>query len=66
MLGDNLCASNPCWNGGVCTGNVKDWNCKCLPGFSGRNCRTIEATPCTANNPCKNGASCSTINANGK
>lgn len=63
--GDNLCQSNPCWNGGVCKGGASTWSCECPSGFSGRNCRTIEATPCASNNPCQNGASCQNINSNG-
>ena len=65
MEGDNMCLSSPCWNGGICKGNSADWTCLCPSGYTGRNCRTIEATPCINSNPCKNGASCQNINTNG-
>ena len=32
------CASGPCENGGSCTDVVNDFNCSCLPGFTGKNC----------------------------
>jgi hypothetical protein len=34
-LGDNLCLSNPCWNGGTCYILGSDWSCKCQPGYTG-------------------------------
>jgi hypothetical protein len=65
MVGDDLCASSPCWNGGTCINLFNDWTCQCLSGYSGKNCRVIEATPCTTNNPCQNGANCQSISTNG-
>ena len=34
----NICAQNPCDNGGICTGSPSK-PCDCLPGWSGTYCR---------------------------
>ena len=45
--GDNLCLSNPCWNGGVCQNLGTDFSCSCPAGFSGKDCRSATTTPAT-------------------
>ena len=32
------CADGPCKNGGSCTDAVNDFNCSCVPGYTGKNC----------------------------
>ena len=32
------CADGPCENGGRCTDAVNDFNCSCVPGYTGKNC----------------------------
>ncbi|XP_025106489.1 collagen alpha-3(VI) chain-like isoform X11 [Pomacea canaliculata] len=34
----NLCAENPCRNGGECVNGEKDYVCECRRGFAGKNC----------------------------
>lgn len=65
QTGDSLCLSSPCWNGGACEVVGTDFRCTCLLGFSGKDCRTIQALPCVVNNPCKNGANCQSVNQDG-
>ena len=36
----NECEPNPCQNGAQCTDLVNDYECKCKPGYSGKNCDT--------------------------
>ncbi len=38
--GDDLCLSNPCWNGGICQNLGNDFSCQCPNGASGKDCRT--------------------------
>ena len=33
------CKTNPCMNGGTCIDGVNRYTCKCVPGYTGRNCR---------------------------
>ncbi|XP_074620011.1 sushi, von Willebrand factor type A, EGF and pentraxin domain-containing protein 1-like [Acropora palmata] len=39
----NECLSSPCKNGGTCTNRYNDYFCKCVAGFSGKNCQTAVA-----------------------
>lgn len=57
---DSLCASAPCWSGGTCIDRGNDYECRCVPGRTGKNCRTIDSAPCLQNNPCRNNAVCRT------
>ena len=41
----NECIPNPCLNGGTCIDELNNFECLCLPGFSGTNCQ-IETTQC--------------------
>jgi hypothetical protein len=51
------CGSNPCQHGGKCFDRLSDYQCKCLPGFSGVNCET-NIDDCHPN-PCKGqGSTC--------
>ena len=34
----NDCAHNPCQNGGSCNDLINDYNCTCVPGYTGNNC----------------------------
>lgn len=34
----NECKLNPCLNDGVCTDLLNDYECDCVPGYTGKNC----------------------------
>ena len=36
----NECESNPCEDGGTCTDATNRYSCKCLPGYTDKNCQT--------------------------
>ncbi|XP_072050701.1 cadherin-23-like [Amphiura filiformis] len=41
---ESMCKPNPCYNGGLCTevlndNNVPDFECRCTPGYCGKDCR---------------------------
>ena len=38
-MGQALCDSNPCLNGGTCTAEGASYYCECAPGWTGANCQ---------------------------
>ena len=36
----NECSSSPCLNGGTCTDGVNSYSCKCVAGYTGKDCET--------------------------
>ncbi|MCP3668384.1 MAG: calcium-binding EGF-like domain-containing protein [Gammaproteobacteria bacterium] len=34
------CQSNPCQNGATCNDQIDQYNCTCLPGFTGKHCES--------------------------
>ncbi|XP_064304639.1 protein eyes shut homolog [Phalacrocorax carbo] len=48
----DLCASQPCLNGGICQYNQSGYVCDCLAGFLGHNCE-IDVNECSSR-PCQN------------
>ena len=38
ILDIDECADKPCQNGGNCTEGVNNYNCSCVPGYTGINC----------------------------
>ncbi|XP_048727704.2 mucin-4-like isoform X2 [Ostrea edulis] len=50
------CSDSPCNNSLNCTDLVGDYECMCIPGFTGKNC-TIDVDECSSG-PCKNNATC--------
>ena len=53
--------NQPCQNGATCIDGVVDYTCKCMPGYTGRNC-TVDIDECQFGF-CQNNATCShTIN----
>ncbi|CAJ0561160.1 unnamed protein product, partial [Mesorhabditis spiculigera] len=57
----NICeTANPCENGASCHFSPRrnDYKCRCLKGWTGKNCtQSAEFDPCSSN-PCQNGATC--------
>jgi len=55
----NECISYPCQNGGQCRGQVGTYECRCAPGFMGRNCEInvndCESASCPENSICVDG-----------
>lgn len=42
-LSDNdECISTPCENGGTCVDGINDYQCACVAGYTGFNCKTGE------------------------
>jgi hypothetical protein len=48
---ENLCASQPCLNGGQCVPTDSSYQCQCAPGFDGKNCE-LDARVCQTQQPC--------------
>ena len=46
--------ADPCQNGGTCYDGVGQYNCVCVPGFSGKHCQN-DINEC-ASSPCQNNA----------
>lgn len=55
------CEPQPCKNGATCIDLVNEYQCSCVPGFTGHDCET-NIDEC-ANNPCQNGECMDMINA---
>lgn len=55
----NECISNPCQNGGQCRDLVGTYECRCAPGFLGRDCEIdvddCESASCPVNSICVDG-----------
>ena len=43
----NECASDPCDNGGTCYDLVNGYQCQCVDGYNGEQCKTGEFSKCT-------------------
>ncbi len=41
----NECQSNPCENGAICNDMIDQYNCTCIPGYTGINCETGKTIP---------------------
>jgi len=48
---DNYCVSQPCLNGGECVSTDSSYQCKCAPGYDGKNCE-LDARICQTQQPC--------------
>ncbi|KAK7080255.1 DNA repair protein Rad9,Rhp9, partial [Halocaridina rubra] len=56
-INDDNCASQPCWNGGICNDGVNTYTCDCeRTGYIGDICQT-NIDECLSQ-PCMNGATC--------
>ncbi|KAB5559433.1 hypothetical protein PHYPO_G00029070 [Pangasianodon hypophthalmus] len=54
-VGDELCAKNPCRNGGTCVSLRDNFSCICPPSTSGRYCKDVrwcELSPCPYPSKC--------------
>uniref|UniRef100_A0A8B9QH47 Cadherin EGF LAG seven-pass G-type receptor 3 n=1 Tax=Apteryx owenii TaxID=8824 RepID=A0A8B9QH47_APTOW len=54
----NLCYSNPCLNGGVCTRKEGGYTCVCRQPFSGENCEVDSHSGRCTPGVCRNGGTC--------
>uniref|UniRef100_A0A8C4JZJ6 Cadherin EGF LAG seven-pass G-type receptor 3 n=1 Tax=Dromaius novaehollandiae TaxID=8790 RepID=A0A8C4JZJ6_DRONO len=54
----NLCYSNPCLNGGVCTRKEGGYTCVCHQPFSGENCEVDSRSGRCTPGVCRNGGTC--------
>lgn len=48
LIDINDCAVNPCQNSGTCTDLVNDYNCTCIPGYTGQNCTQGNMLNCSS------------------
>jgi len=48
---ENVCATQPCLNGGQCVPTDSWYQCQCAPGFDGKNCE-LDARVCQVQYPC--------------
>jgi len=59
--GVELCALNPCLNGGTCVPAGNDYSCTCPAPYIGKFCERVPTTPNPSiceGNPCLNGGTC--------
>uniref|UniRef100_A0A8C3DJ17 Cadherin EGF LAG seven-pass G-type receptor 3 n=1 Tax=Corvus moneduloides TaxID=1196302 RepID=A0A8C3DJ17_CORMO len=54
----NLCYSNPCLNGGICTRKEGGYTCVCRQHFSGENCEVDSRAGRCVPGVCRNGGTC--------
>lgn len=54
--------TNPCGYGNICSNKKGGYECRCLGGYSGKNCN-IPPDFCNGHN-CSNGASCHSLDSN--
>ncbi|KAM5125119.1 LOW QUALITY PROTEIN: protein crumbs homolog 1-like [Callospermophilus lateralis] len=55
-LGDNICKTNPCHNGGICYSLWDDFSCSCPANTAGKACEEVrwcELTPCPPSAQCR-------------
>ena len=50
------CYPDPCQNYGSCTDRINDYDCSCIPSYTGKNCTEFR-DPCIPN-PCGNNGTC--------
>jgi hypothetical protein len=48
---ENLCASQPCLNGGQCSPTEFSYQCQCAAGYDGKSCE-LDARVCQTQQPC--------------
>lgn len=53
----DFCLDDPCMGHGVCISHADDYECRCTPRYSGKNCQIGNSPPCDRN-PCMNGGTC--------
>jgi hypothetical protein len=51
---ENVCASQPCLNGGQCVPTEFSYQCQCAAGFDGKTCE-LDARVCQTQQPCGQG-----------
>uniref|UniRef100_A0A8C5YXS5 Protein crumbs homolog 1 n=1 Tax=Marmota marmota marmota TaxID=9994 RepID=A0A8C5YXS5_MARMA len=55
-LGDNICKTNPCHNGGICYSLWDDFSCSCPANTAGKACEEVrwcELSPCPPSAQCR-------------
>ncbi|KAH0630148.1 hypothetical protein JD844_012822 [Phrynosoma platyrhinos] len=57
----NLCYSNPCHNGGVCTRKEGGYTCICRQHFTGDNCEVDSRAGRCVPGVCRNGGTCTNL-----
>ena len=55
-MGSEMCIRDRCMNNGVCIDLIDNYECKCLEGFTGRNCE-YNVNECISE-PCQNSGTC--------
>ncbi|XP_037950728.1 protein crumbs isoform X2 [Teleopsis dalmanni] len=54
---DNFCNNDPCMGHGLCISHADNYECRCTPRYSGKNCQMDNGSPCSKS-PCLNSGSC--------